>query len=158
MDTRATLLLVVIGCGMIGSGARAQEVAAPPRLSRVDASAPLSGGERWVKDNGRWKLQRINYRYLDHANYAARPAPPTTNDDFAEPAHTRLTLRSRWFGSSRPARGWRWGLGWGPGWGYGWGGPSRSPWNTGISPWSPWGYGLGFRWGWGLGGHHHHHR
>lgn len=163
MDARVTLVLCLIVCDVTASDALAQDAAPTPTptlaLSRVDASAPLSGGERWVKENGRWKLQRINYRYLDHADYAPRPPQPTTSDDFPQPSGSRFTLRSRWFGGPR------WG--WAPGWSGGWGGYSRSPWGWGASPWGYGGYGryrgyrgygrrfggfgLGFGLGWGFG-------
>lgn len=118
------------------------EPAAAPALSRVDSSAPLSGGERWVKENGRWKLQRINYRYLDHADYAPRPALAPGINDFPEP-QAGVVLSTRWFGGS----GWRWRatpyVGWGFGWGNGWG-IGSVPWGWGNG----WGIG-GVPWGWG---------
>lgn len=152
---------VLCSGGTVTSVATAQE-ATPrdaARPSRVDSSAPLSGGERWVKENGRWRLQRVNYRYLDHADYAPRPAPPPTLDDFPEP---RVVLNTRWFG--RSGWGYRttpvWGFGWSPGGSSGWrsgvGVHSGSPWTYGVSPWSPWGYG-GWRgvprYGWGHRGY-----
>lgn len=101
------------------SDATATPSAQPPvRRSRVDASAPLSGGERWVKENGQWRLRRINYRYLDQADYAPRPALDPGINDFPEPKSNGVSLWTRWFG--RP----RWGYGYGgyyrPGWSLGW--------------------------------------
>jgi hypothetical protein len=144
----------------------------------VNSSAPLSGGERWVKRDGRWALQRINYRYLDAPDYAPRPAPPPTIDDFATQPNVAVVLRTRWFGG--PAwpgtrlgtvvinpfgyaglgygGGYAWpgfggGFGYGGGWGYGgWNGWSGYGWNRRGSG-RGWGVGTrrGSRFGFGLG-------
>lgn len=119
------------------------------RPSRVNSSAPLSGGERWVKRDGRWALQRINYRYLDAPDYAPRPAPPPTLDDFATLPNVAVVLRTRWFG--------------GPGWpGRRWGAVGVSPFGVGFGDYGyggfgGLGYGAGYGWpgyggGWGYGG------